>query len=284
MSAEEQYEQFIQEAFIDPIRSVLIIDDEYPTIEQILDSLINDRDIKEYENPASILSVINGFRKDNPARIVDIHDGLPNEKEELANHLHQSDLLILDYELHGDKGEQSVQIVNRVLENNHFNLIVIHTSSEPTEPFESILLSLMSACSGSDLDQEKVQSGKDVVDEVEDDVRGFGSQIEDSVGFQQYIDFRNPTGTPSVRTKLTSGAPPFQDFYALIQKYELNRKKPLHILYWALHQYQQRISKKLTGNSCAQKHLRWSTDFNRPLWIRTNKGFIAFVQKKRASI
>ena len=33
----EHYAEFISEAFIKPIRSVLIIDDDYPTLDEILD-------------------------------------------------------------------------------------------------------------------------------------------------------------------------------------------------------------------------------------------------------
>ena len=125
------YDDFINEAFIKPIRSVLIVDDEYPTIENVLSVQIERQKPIVWNNAQRILNVIQNFRERDPALIVDVHNGeyKAGSTADLANHLHQSDLLILDYELQ-DSGEKAVEIVNKVLSNNHFNLIVLHTNEE----------------------------------------------------------------------------------------------------------------------------------------------------------
>lgn len=273
--ANTSYGQFIQEAFIDPIRSVLIIDDEYPTIEQILLSQINKQPLTEYKRPELIRSVINGFRKDNPARIVDIHDGVLDDEDSLAKYLHQSDLLILDYELQ-DKGEKSTDIVRKVFSNNHFNLIVVHTWSDPVEPFKSVLHSFLSPCKS--LDCEKVTRGGDLIETAEGSDPDMGLKIRESIRFQQYISLRHPSGNCSARGAL-KGVPPFNKFNDLVQKVGWKKDEPSSVLCWALDQYEQDNKAQLCSDTDTLS-INWSLDFSGPLWIRTNRGFITFVQKR----
>ena len=72
-----EYRDFIEEAYIKPIRSVLIIDDDYPTIEEVLYSELNTNITNKRwrSNPAQVLKVIESFRSRDPSFIVDVHDG-----------------------------------------------------------------------------------------------------------------------------------------------------------------------------------------------------------------
>ena len=113
------FNDLVREAFIKPLRSVLIIDDQYPTWEEIFNSKVTgDKHSEEMERDSSkktwtnsavageVHGLIKEFRSQKPGFIIDIHDGiLENSRDksagnetprELANHLHQSDLLILD--------------------------------------------------------------------------------------------------------------------------------------------------------------------------------------------
>ncbi len=74
------YEQFIEEAFIDPIRSVLMIDDDYPTYDEILGQREEqDRGTTSgkswIQNPSSLRKLIRKFRERSRPLLVDIHDG-----------------------------------------------------------------------------------------------------------------------------------------------------------------------------------------------------------------
>src|SRR3546814_798690 len=79
----EHYSRFIEEAFVKPIRSVLIVDDDYPTLDEMLDLEVahegEGRPPKTgktwYDNPERIKSVIDGFRQPQRPLLVDIHDG-----------------------------------------------------------------------------------------------------------------------------------------------------------------------------------------------------------------
>jgi len=79
----EHYGQFIHQAFIKPIRSVLIVDDDYPTLEEVLGNqsiILNDgerpaSDKSWYRQPEPIRTVLNGLRTPGRPLILDIHDG-----------------------------------------------------------------------------------------------------------------------------------------------------------------------------------------------------------------
>ena len=80
--AGEHYREFIDEAFIQAMRSVLIVDDDYPTYDEIL-TLANVEASPEgpYAQKAwrrqreRVASLIAGFRRMRPPLLVDIHDG-----------------------------------------------------------------------------------------------------------------------------------------------------------------------------------------------------------------
>jgi CheY-like chemotaxis protein len=144
----------VNDAFIKPLRSVLIVDDEYPTWEEVLNDRLSDSDqnrtLAQYsaskvkkENSKRLLDIISRFRSCDPGLVIDLHDPMaPAFKEDdtaqgLASHLHQSDLLILDYNLEGEAGRlggiKAREILKAVLSNNHFNLVVVHTGEEDLE-------------------------------------------------------------------------------------------------------------------------------------------------------
>ena len=138
------FSDLVREAFIDPLRSVLIIDDQYPTWEEILNNAFSDAErdqeiearstAKEWQQlPSGPLRVIKQFRRRNPGFIIDIHDGIDpdagntlNENEtpvSLASHLYQSDLLILDYNLEGAVELCTRQFRNPRLKSHSHSLI-----------------------------------------------------------------------------------------------------------------------------------------------------------------
>ena len=139
------YSDLIDEAYIDPIRSVLIIDDEYPTWEDWLTGQVTGSGTgQRWGNLNKINTLIETFRSKQPALTVDIHNG-ETEERYLEDYIHQSDLLILDHALSPEDfaGEKALKISSALLEEtNHFNLILLHTNSDKlVEPFAQLLRS-----------------------------------------------------------------------------------------------------------------------------------------------
>ncbi len=128
---EDSLSSLVSEAFIEPIRSVLIIDDRYPTWETIFGQSGYDPEKRDlWEERENMLAVVSQFRAKSPALIVDIHDGKNNVN--IGSYLHQSDLLVLDFQLEPLEpyGVRAAEILRSLLSNSHFNLVVLHTAND----------------------------------------------------------------------------------------------------------------------------------------------------------
>jgi hypothetical protein len=195
----EHYRDFIKEAFISPIRSVLIVDDDYPTFDEVLDARQAGADAeaapsdkKWLQNPGRIKSVISRFRDPRHPLLVDIHDGsnVPAGAEpKIAAHLHQSDLLVLDYELDKAKqgdGSMAFEIIRSLMRNNHFNLVVVHTSELLEPVFQNTLVAMLSpaGCALTDEDSARALA---LLEESEEKVEGSYERIRASIGVEQYL-------------------------------------------------------------------------------------------------
>lgn len=139
------YRTLVEKAFIEPIRSVVIVDDDFPTLDKLLASAVQSKEAASAatvsvlpeaasmekpfarggnsgEAPSSLQFSFNGKEREvrraadliaacrsrTPPWTVDIHDGSPNDgvdELDLAPTLHHSDLMILDYHLNGDGGD-----------------------------------------------------------------------------------------------------------------------------------------------------------------------------------
>lgn len=116
----------IREAYIDPIRSVMVVDDEYPT----LSKLLSGADESKPDDVERLRQVIQTCRQPENNWMIDVHDG-NFEHEEGVENLHHSDLLILDYHLEGNaddgRGDKALKIISDLANKEHFNLVVVHT-------------------------------------------------------------------------------------------------------------------------------------------------------------
>ncbi|MEE6157459.1 response regulator receiver domain, partial [Acinetobacter baumannii] len=134
MTASIAYKDLIEEAFIEPIRSVMVIDDEYPTLTNLISILQNGK--SQSYSPANLerLQKIIEMCHQEKEWVVDVFDG-KNPHLEAVNHiperLRHSDLVILDYHLDGDKsqdGSKARSILKKLDNNKHFNLVIVHTN------------------------------------------------------------------------------------------------------------------------------------------------------------
>ena len=150
------YEELVVEAFIRPIRSVVIVDDDYPTFHEIL--LEDDQRTEQHrskmwhrdrESRSKVRRVIDEFRRPDAPYILDIHDGSsPSEEtdERQVHRLQQTDLLILDYQLDKSKvsdGAAAIRIAAETLINKHFNLVLVHTQEPLDRVFHEFLVGFM---------------------------------------------------------------------------------------------------------------------------------------------
>ncbi len=160
------YSDLIKEAFVDPIRTVTVIDDEYPTLNGYLNSSLI-QELPAEERPLKPALLAKQTKKENILRLqsiikmcqnqhkwsVDVYDGKTptfGTDKSLPEHLNHSDLIILDYHLDGepttDNGGRARNIIGHLTENNHFNQVVVHTKGHDgdiKEVFKDILKDLL---------------------------------------------------------------------------------------------------------------------------------------------
>lgn len=279
MATPKTYEDLVSSVFITPIRSVTIIDDAYPTWESWLDGRATvEKDMitlnnvaYKTETPANqIRDILAKFRGMSPAINVDIHDG--QEMDGVSSYFHQSDLVILDYELSADapKERNSMQIAKTLLtRNTHFNLIVMHTSEPNLElPFENVLKSLLIKIDW--LDDEAAARGEALADEIQN-----YDALTSSFDLQQFAESLCIGNPATIGQKISKCEAPFQDAYAAFDQ-NWTPENIEEVIHFLLRSFQNSVGEALAGD-IKPSMLKFS--FEALPWIRTSFGFIVFSNK-----
>lgn len=293
--------ELIQEAFIDPIRSVLIVDDQYPTWAEVLNErLAAPGRHEELEarsaakswraDPGIALDVVQQFRAVNPALIIDIHDVVEAPDAGLGvEHLHQSDLLILDYNLEGSAsgtgGELARKALRSVLQNRHFNLVVVHTQEHDLkEVFDACLISLSRALhiDFDEKDAKLIEGVKEDIDELIDDERLSNSDLDECFDLSTYLELRHPNvRCADVFKGYMSGKGLLVRLYELATSLGLTGAKKKGFALWVVKRFETARSSDFSDE--VFEGLNWSTDGER-LWLRTGQGFVTFVEKDQQNL
>lgn len=265
----------VREAFIDPIRSVLIIDDQYPTWEQVFGEGYK-RDSEQWKHSDEILGVIGQFRKKSKALTIDIHDG--TDDKDIADYLHQSDLLVLDYELEqpgtAAPGGRAIGIIKKLFANNHFNLIVLHTATEDIrDPFNAILMSFLRPLPPA---PEVCAAGLALVEAYEGDVPEAPDQLKAAVGLSTYLAYRREKQNGKTELGFIKSEPAMEAFRLVCEKAKWTPPECARVFCWVIQEYE----KKLQGDPQEANSVRWCPPGEvHKGWIRTGGGFIAFAGK-----
>jgi hypothetical protein len=122
------YLDFKKSVFLDPIQNVVVIDDRFPTYEQLL----NNSDVTDFETEraASLFSYFSAQGK-----LVVVENAIENcgVGGRVPKYLTNADLLILDYHLTaGDDtdGSRAREILSKVAASDSFNLVVVYTRAD----------------------------------------------------------------------------------------------------------------------------------------------------------
>lgn len=277
------FSDLVKHAFIDPIRSVLIIDDQYPTWEQIFGDVGYDSSNNTLWTPKrDILKVIKQFREISPALTVDIHDGKHNEG--IGSYLHQSDLLVLDYELEKNEktGKRAAQIVADLHNNNHFNLVMVHTAiGDLVDPFNTILMSLLTPLN---ILEARAEAGLELVKTLEDSDPRFVDvldKLKEALGATVYVALQSYVRSGGRLDEYMKSGPEFARFRGIADDAGWNVGDRLLVMEWGMFEH----DKKVAAYKAPHRDVRWSIPGDRrKAWIRTNGGFIAFSKKKNTDL
>ena len=273
------YQDFIRDAFISPIRSVLIIDDDYPTFDEVLGKQEEGKKGKKdwHNNPDQIRNVIQSFRSKNRSYLVDIHDGKnlsPKAELEKVSHLHQSDLLVLDFALDKSKvddGQLAINILQKIMQNLHFNLVIVHTNTDIEKAFFDVLTGMIGR-------HERVQTEADrliaeqILRDKDIDIEGFYASLKSEIGASQY--FHTMRNRRNYSAALARGNAPYALFKQRCDAAELDPAARKRILDYFVDEYGTEQSPQM--NADMPSEINWCPDKR---WIRTESVFVAFSPK-----
>lgn len=279
----DHYEDFVDEAYIKPIRSVVIIDDDYPTYDEVLTAQSQEEDapgLKAWRrNPERIRGVIRRFRERSPPLLVDVHDGtnVDTDREVVfTSHLQQSDLLVLDFQLDPSRendGTAAIDILRKSVSNDHFNLVVVYTSHALDQVFYDVLTGLVGVAGAMSSSEADINDPEELVDEVAARIEGFERRLFDSMDREAYFDYRGSTDKSIGR--MLNGEPPYAAFKATCDEANWTAPQRKTIFRYVLADVHGRLTDQMNSECSVQ--LNWSSE--EPYWIQSDTIFVAFSNK-----
>ncbi|MBK9425933.1 MAG: hypothetical protein IPN63_00520 [Gammaproteobacteria bacterium] len=290
------YGKLIEEVFIKPIRTVVVVDDEFPTFDALLDKEKGNSSPEwKLEDVKRAREIIDFCREEKRLWMVEIHSGRQSAsldvESEAASHLHQSDLMILDFHLNQerpDDGSDAIGILRRLAENDHFNLVVVYTKGyeqaggEIARVVQEISLGLCSADERLTLHEKNMTEVMRRLGEWEDCEANIASRIKDEIDDGIFLKVRTlPPG--NIDWNKVCEWPELQALKALVADAPGDLKSQLKLFVkWALHQRQAALVEKeklkLTEGDFSTVGVD-SGGESGTNWIRTDRLFVTVVSK-----
>lgn len=279
------HDQLIKEVFIDPIRTVIAVDDEYPTLDSLIEKEIDNA--KGWSGSADDVQRVQELlryarSKPNPW-LVDVHDGkdVPSAAEQKLQH---SDLLVLDYHLdgHADHGERAIKILRTLAANEHFNLVVVYTKGYQGD-FNRVVREI--ALGLTTMDPELALSAEDErvlleeLDEWEAQEDGISRKLKDEITTDTYLEVRSRfAGNPGGLCSLEEGQRIIAYWKVRPNQEQMTTKEPL--VKWLLNEKQKTLAEQFSSKNLGNVQVGHSEEIN---WIRTDKLFVTVLPKESCS-
>jgi len=282
----------VKSVYIDPIRSVLIIDDDYPTWEEIFHAedetdeskaktrLFSEKGWKKNSKVKSkARDTITSLRAPDNNLILDISDGTeftPQANFAKISNLHQTDLLILDYQLDGtsEDGTKAIRIAREINRNIQFNLVVVQTSASLETAYRDMLLGLLAPCPAANIDAI-AEAGLELVDDCDDP--DIVKKLRAAITAEQYFHVRQSPA--NALGKCHKNKQPFSAFRAACNEQGWTGGQIRSILGWATSDFEEQNKERM--HSEIIDNLSWSSGQNK--WIRSSTAFMAFTKKVKAA-
>lgn len=275
---EPTYKDLIKEVYIDPIRNVVVVDDDFPPLDKLVAEKVHPRQKwnGSRENAEKVLEIVTHCRGRARPWLVDVHDASsPSNEVHVAPYLHHSDLMILDYHLEKSRsdGRKAIEILRSLAKNDHFNLVVVYTRGNAgniDEVVREITIGLSSAKPELNLHPNRISSIENTLEVLVD--AGIPYSLEADVSEQTYVNYVQMGDIPSL--------PEYGGFeQKLIQYSENPTKDAPNLLMYFLGKIQKKLieegklsDEKLGGVETSPQ----GSDIN---WVKTDRLFLTVVNK-----
>lgn len=270
----------IKKVYIDPIRSVIVVDDEYPTVSELLDGAIK----KRPEDIDRLKEVITMCRDTSNSWTLDIDNGKSNMLDNFSR-LSHSDLLILDYHLEGNgddgKGEKALNIIDELTKNQHFNLVVVHTKGYKTDgqasgDFQSVFIDILLRLFGgrtyptfSGYSESDVENA---LDEWSDEIPNILGDLQSAITTLDFLKIvkKNIDDNEAIE---------YQQLKVIYDTRPLSDDCLKDLSFESLRQYVIGLKQKELKGEFGEDTVIGLNWCNERLWIKTNNAFIIVVGK-----
>ena len=163
------YKSLINQAYIEPIKSVLAIDDQYQSLDTVLDNLQNGTKLTANSELARQIQTLKMVRENN--WLADMHNGQTDSDSTIFDRLHQCDLLLLDYHLDNneqDDPEKALNILSKLNQNHHFNLVIVYTAASNLNKVKSEIFNKLSS-GNSELFHNQTEDARSLLKQWDED-------------------------------------------------------------------------------------------------------------------
>lgn len=186
--------ELIEEAFISPIRFALLVDDQFPIYSKIADAA--PATSQDNDRAAKLFNFCRG-----KGWLCDVDNAASDKDQERISHLHQSDLLVVDFHLDPAKQEDptlALQILQQLAQSEHMNLVIIYTAAPPPSVVREVAFSLGA---GAPFDGDEFKSGVQWLEDLDlDTERNISAQLNEAV-LDNFLHGKKPNGDSNALRK-----------------------------------------------------------------------------------
>lgn len=253
--------ELLAEAFIKPIRFALLIDDQFPTFSELTDNQFNPNLDNARARALFALCRGKGWLCDVGNRPA-IAENFEND-----NHLHQSDLLILDYNL--DPNDQNdptaaLGIIQKLASSDHFNLVIVYTNADSRAVTRDIAYSLGA---GKDLSPDNFEDAKLAVEDLDPEELGPLNENFSQTIIDDYIIGPSISSSKSFRDRLRSCGVAAKTI-------------PLVLTYWTRASLEAGLKPEILADRRSDRQIATSLGSQEgPFWVTRDNVFVAVVNK-----
>lgn len=277
--------ELVRDVFISPIRSLIVIDDEFPTLDELLEAEDASASLKALPATGTdrLREILKFARGREIPWLVDVHDGKKitrKQEKALAPRLHPSDLMVLDYKLQGEElgGTAAIEIIRKLSNNNHFNLVLLYTKGNGGNVIDilrEIALGLAhkrEIFQLSDVDQKTVTAALEAWNDVEPGIiEKLDSEITDFL-------FLKTLGRSSDSLKWVFHEEGCVQLKEVLSKFGKDYKIPSNfVLKWLFSRKQEKLLPQFSDIDLGQ--LRINADEN-CCWISGERLFVTLLSKQ----
>lgn len=291
------HQTLVREVFIDPIRSVVVIDDEFPTLDDlVLRELLSaegrapstkDEEMAlgrkwKSEDVIKVKEILKFAREKTRPWLVDVHDGnkvKTTAEEKIAPSLDHSDLMVLDYHLDGEEGsgEAAIKIMRRLAKNKHHNLVIVYTKGYPGDPnrvLREIALGLAFPDEGlGSFEKESKEKIETALSTWDDELPGFVEKLKEEISADVYLTCRS---TKKYRAFLYGKEG--EQLKSLLGE-KLKTVDVDSLMRWLFLQRQDQLATRMSMANLGEIRHGGTEDCN---WLQSDNLFVTIVSKQTA--